>query len=96
MNHNRPSNQQLVEQRKHWLWGGYDLGHLITLGTLIVGITTAVLSLKTDIAVLQTKLERLDLQVDRLETRPCSTCRQAEPEPRSRWHSMGGAPTPIP
>ncbi len=52
------NGQRLIEQRQHWLFKGFDLGHLLTMGLVIIGAVIAVQDLKTDIAVIKSQIER--------------------------------------
>ena len=70
------SGQRLIEQRQHWLFKGFDLGHLLTMLAMGVGVVWAASDLKTDIAVIKSRFDRvsedvrsLQLDLRRLERR---------------------------
>lgn len=81
------TGQRLIEQRQHWLFKGFDLGHLLTLFTIVVGAVWVASDLKTDIAVLKTQQLRVaedvrELQVDLRQM-------QRSPQP---WRPDNGRP----
>ncbi len=57
------SGQRMVEQRQHWLFRGFDLGHVITIAAMAVtaiwGAGQITSEFRTEIAVIKVQILRL-------------------------------------